>query len=113
MGSDSLMVLHDRVVVVGGGLVQSCDLVEVVLHACGGWTRGVIGVCVRVRVRVRESPWMRTEPLTRLDVLQQHRGSRLDRALQDPQEVRHLEVYHLQTLHTHIHRTHTHQQTHT
>ena len=72
MGSDSLMVLHDRVVVVGGGLVQSCDLVEVVLHACGGWTRGVIGVCVRVRVRVRESPWMRTEPLTRLDVLQQH-----------------------------------------
>ena len=52
MGSDSLMVLHDRVVVVGGGLVQSGDLVEVVLHACGGWTRGVIGVCVRVRVRV-------------------------------------------------------------
>ena len=48
-----------------------------------------------------------------LDVLQQHRGSRLDRALQNPQEVRHLEVYHLQTLHTHIHRTHTHQQTHT
>ena len=70
MGSDSLMVLHDRVVVVGGGLVQSCDLVEVVLHACGGWTRGVIGVCVRVRVR--ESPWMRPESLTRLDVLQQH-----------------------------------------
>ena len=74
MGSDSLVVLHDRVVVVGGALVQCGDLVEVVLHACGGKTRRVICVCVCVCVCVcmRESLWMRTEPLTRLDVLEHH-----------------------------------------
>ena len=55
MGSDSLVVLHDRVVVVGGVLVQCGDLVEVVLHACRGWSRGVIGVCVSVCVCVIET----------------------------------------------------------